>query len=146
MKRDDNPTKTFHSQKPLLFITGALTIAVIVMAVQLVFLTLQVADQKESLNNSSSATDVRSLQTKVNNLNNTLIEYYRELEGVRNNLNRVSAEFHGVQGVVGKTDQDYRFLQQELNNFDNRIAVLERNNENTRYILQSIERTLQSSR
>lgn len=146
MKRDDNPTKTFHSQKPLLFITGALTIAVIVMAVQLVFLTLQVADQKESLHNSSSATDVRSLQTKVNNLNNTLIEYYRELEGVRNNLNRVSAEFHGVQGVVGKTDQDYRFLQQELSNFDNRIAVLERNNENTRYILQSIERTLQSSR
>lgn len=146
MKRDDNPTKTFHSQKPLLFITGALTIAVIVMAVQLVFLTLQVADQKESLHNSSSATDVRSLQTKVNNLNNTLIEYYRELEGVRNNLNRVSAEFHGVQGVVGKTDQDYRFLQQELSNFDNRIAVLERNNENTRYILQSIERTLQSGR
>lgn len=146
MKRDDNPTKTFHSQKPLLFITGALTIAVIVMAVQLVFLTLQVADQKESLHNSSSATDVRSLQTKVNNLNNTLIEYYRELEGLRNNLNRVSAEFHGVQGVVGKTDQDYRFLQQELSNFDNRIAVLERNNENTRYILQSIERTLQSGR
>ncbi|MDY2797909.1 MAG: hypothetical protein SOV16_01830 [Anaerobiospirillum succiniciproducens] len=146
MKRDDNPTKTFHSQKPLLFITGALTIAVIVMAVQLVFLTLQVADQKESLHNSSSATDVRSLQTKVTNLNNTLVEYYRELEGVRNNLNRVSAEFHGVQGVVGKTDQDYRFLQQELSNFDNRIAVLERNNENTRYILQSIERTLQSSR
>ena len=146
MKRDDNPTKTFHSQKPLLFITGALTIAVIVMAVQLVFLTLQVADQKESLHNSSSATDVRSLQTKVNNLNNTLVEYYRELEGVRNNLNRVSAEFHGVQGVVGKTDQDYRFLQQELSNFDNRIAVLERNNENTRYILQSIERTLQSGR
>ena len=103
MKRDDNPTKTFHSQKPLLFITGALTIAVIVMAVQLVFLTLQVADQKESLHNSSSATDVRSLQTKVNNLNNTLIEYYRELEGLRNNLNRVSAEFHGVQSVVGKT-------------------------------------------
>lgn len=146
MKRDDNTTKTFHSQKPLLFITGALTIAVIVMAVQLVFLTLQVADQKESLHNSSSATDVRSLQTKVNNLNNTLIEYYRELEGLRNNLNRVSAEFHGVQGVVGKTDQDYRFLQQELSNFDNRIAVLERNNENTRYILQSIERTLQSGR
>ena len=146
MKRDDNPTKTFHSQKPLLFITGALTIAVIVMAVQLVFLTLQVADQKESLHNSSSATDVRSLQTKVTNLNNTLIEYYRELERVRNNLNRVSAEFHGVQGVVGKTDQDYRFLQQELSNFDNRIAVLERNNENTRYILQSIERTLQSGR
>ncbi|MCI6862708.1 hypothetical protein [Anaerobiospirillum succiniciproducens] len=146
MKRDDNSTKTFHSQKPLLFITGALTIAVIVMAVQLVFLTLQVADQKESLHNSSSATDVRSLQTKVTNLNNTLVEYYRELEGVRNNLNRVSAEFHGVQGVVGKTDQDYRFLQQELSNFDNRIAVLERNNENTRYILQSIERTLQSSR
>lgn len=146
MKRDDNPTKTFHSQKPLLFITGALTSAVIVMAVQLVFLTLQVADQKESLHNSSSATDVRSLQTKVNNLNNTLIEYYRELEGLRNNLNRVSAEFHGVQSVVGKTDQDYRFLQQELSNFDNRIAVLERNNENTRYILQSIERTLQSSR
>lgn len=143
MKRDDTSPKTFHSQKPLLLITGALTIAVIVMAVQLVFLTLSVADQKESLHSTSSASDVHSLQGKMNNLQNTLGEYYRELEVVRTDLGRVSAEFHGVQGVVGKTDQDYQFLQQELSNFDARISALERNMENTEYILNSIERTLQ---
>ncbi len=143
MKRDATSPKTFHSQKPLLLITGALTIAVIVMAVQLVFLTLSVSEQKDSLHTTSSASDVHALQGKMNNLQNTMGEYYRELEGLRTDLSRVSAEFHGVQGVVGKTDQDYRFLQQELSNFDARITSLERNAENTQYILNSIERTLQ---
>lgn len=134
----------FKSNKPLIIITGALTLAIIVIAIQLVFLSITVKSQKDTMQSFSSATDVHSIQNRMANMESNIVEFSRELETVRAEFSRLNAEVSAMQSVVGKTGNDYQFLQQELTNFDNRISNLERHAANSEYVIQSLERSVRN--
>lgn len=134
----------FKSNKPLIIISGALTLAIIVIAIQLVFLSITVKAQKDSLHTYSTATDVHTMQNRMVNMENNLLDMSRQLETLRADYGRLNAEVSAMQNVVGKTGNDYQFLQQELTNFDNRIGNLERNAANTEYVIQSMERSIRN--
>ena len=56
------------SNKPLIIITAALSLAVITLSIQVIFLTFTIKDQKDSLRYLSSNTDVHSIQNKLNGM------------------------------------------------------------------------------
>lgn len=143
MSKDEASPLAYKSQKPLIFVTAAITIAVIIMAIQLVFLTFTVSEQKDNQRNMSSATDLVSVQNKVTAMNNALIDFSRDIEVLRADYNRIAAEVNAMQNIMGKTGDDYQFLQQELTNFDNRINNLERHASNSEYLIHDLERTIQ---
>ena len=130
------------SNKPLIIITAALSLAVITLSIQVIFLTFTIKDQKDSLRYLSSNTDVHSIQNKLNGMQNSMLDISRELETLRANNNRLNAEVATMSSIVNKSGTDYRFLQQELTNFDERISSLEKQNANLEYVMQGMQRSL----
>ncbi|MBU3844421.1 MAG: hypothetical protein H9847_06070 [Candidatus Anaerobiospirillum pullicola] len=130
------------SNKPLIIITAALSLAVITLSIQVIFLTFTIKDQKDSLRYLSSNTDVHSIQNKLNGMQNSMLDISRELEALRANNNRLNAEVATMSSIVNKSGTDYRFLQQELTNFDERISSLEKQNANLEYVMQGMQRSL----
>lgn len=130
----------FKNNRPLIFVMAALTLAVVILAVQVVNLTFTVQEQKDALRMLTSANDTVSLQNKFNNLQSNVLDLSRDLEVVKNNHARVSNEVNSMQGVVNKVGNDSQFLQQELTNFDDRISALEKRANNIEYSLDSLER------
>lgn len=130
----------FKNNRPLIFVMAALTLAVVILAVQVVNLTFTVQEQKDALRMLTSANDTVSLQNKFNNLQSNVLDLSRDLEIVKNNHARVSNEVNSMQGVVNKVGNDSQFLQQELTNFDDRISALEKRANNIEYSLDSLER------
>lgn len=132
----------FKSNKPLIIVSGALSVAVIALSIQVVFLTFTVKDQKDALRYIATNTDLHSMQTKVTGLQNNMLDISRELETIRNTSSRLSGEVKAMQTIVNKVGNDSQFLQQELTNFDNRISALEKSASNAEYTLQNIQRSL----
>lgn len=132
----------FRNNKPIIFVLAALSLAVVILAVQVVNLTFTVQEQKDSLRMISSSNDGVSLQNKFNSLQTNILDLSRELEVLKNNHARVSAEVNSMQGIVNKVGNDSQFLQQELTNFDNRITDLEKRTNNIEYNIDSLERSL----
>ena len=130
------------SNKPLIIITAALSLAVITLSIQVIFLTFTIKDQKDSLRYISSNTDVHSIQNKLNGMQNSMLDISRELEALRANNNRLNAEVATMSSIVNKSGTDYRFLQQELINFDERISSLEKQSANLEYLMQGMQRSL----
>ena len=130
------------SNKPLIIITAVLSLAVITLSIQVIFLTFTIKDQKDSLRYLSSNTDVHSIQNKLNGMQNSMLDISRELEALRANNNRLNAEVATMSSIVNKSGTDYRFLQQELTNFDERISSLEKQNANLEYVMQGMQRSL----
>ena len=130
------------SNKPLIIITAALSLAVITLSIQVIFLTFTIKDQKDSLRYLSSNTDVHSIQNKLNGMQNSMLDISRELEALRANNNRLNAEVATMSSIVNKSGTDYRFLQQELTNFDERISSFEKQNANLEYVMQGMQRSL----
>ena len=130
------------SNKPLIIITAALSLAVITLSIQVIFLTFTIKDQKDSLRYISSNTDVHSIQNKLNGMHNSMLDISRELEALRANNNRLNAEVATMSSIVNKSGTDYRFLQQELINFDERISSLEKQSANLEYLMQGMQRSL----
>lgn len=130
------------SNKPLIIITAALSLAVITLSIQVIFLTFTIKDQKDSLRYLSSNTDVHSIQNKLNGMQNSMLDISRELEALRANNNRLNAEVATMSSIVNKSGTDYRFLQQELTNFDERISSLEKQSANLEYVMQGMQRSL----
>ena len=129
------------SSKPLIIITAALSLAVITLSVQVVFLTFTVKDQKDSLRYLSSSTDVHTIQNKLNGMQNNLLDITRELETLKADNNRLSAEVATMSAIVNQSGTDNHFLQQELSSFDERINELEKKANDTAYELQSLQRS-----
>lgn len=132
----------FKSNKPLIIISGALSVAVIALSIQVVFLTFTVKDQKDSLRYIATNTELHSMQTKVTGLQNNMLDISRELETVRNTTSRLSAEVNAMQTIVNKVGNDSQFLQQELTNFDERISNLEKSAANADYNIKNMQRML----
>ncbi len=130
------------SNKPLIIITAALSLAVITLSIQVIFLTFTIKDQKDSLRYLSSNTDVHSIQNKLNGMQNSMLDISRELEALRANNNRLNAEVATMSSIVNKSGTDYRFLQQELTNFNERISSLEKQSANLEYVMQGMQRSL----
>lgn len=116
--------------------------AVITLSIQVIFLTFTIKDQKDSLRYISSNTDVHSIQNKLNGMQNSMLDISRELEALRANNNRLNAEVATMSSIVNKSGTDYRFLQQELINFDERISSLEKQSANLEYLMQGMQRSL----
>lgn len=130
------------SSKPLIIITAALSLAVITLSVQVVFLTFTVKDQKDSLRYLSSSSNVFTVKNKINTLQNNLVDISRELEILSSNYSRMRDEVNAMQNIVSKASNDYQFLQQELVNLNTRIAAVEKHAVNSEFILQGLERAL----
>lgn len=129
------------SNKPLIIINAALSLAVITLSIQVVFLTFTIKDQKDSLRYLSSSTDVHTIQNKLNGMQNNLLDITRELETLKADNNRLSAEVATMSAIVNQSGTDNHFLQQELSSFDERINELEKKANNTAYELQSLQRS-----
>lgn len=130
------------SSKPLIIITAALSLAVITLSVQVVFLTFTVKDQKDSLRYLSSSSNVFTVKNKINTLQNNLVDISRELKILSSDYSRMRDEVNAMQNIVSKASNDYQFLQQELVNLNTRIAVVEKHAVNSEFILQGLERAL----
>ena len=130
------------SNKPLIVITAALSLAVITLSIQVIFLTFTVKDQKDALRYISSSTDVNAIQNKLRGMQNSMLDVSRELESLRSDYSRISAEVSVMQNMARKSGNDYQFLQQELTSFDSRITAVEKQANNNDYILKSIERSM----
>ena len=129
------------SNKPLIIINAALSLAVITLSIQVVFLTFTIKDQKDSLRYLSSSTDVHTIQSKLNGMQNNLLDITRELETLKADNNRLSAEVATMSAIVNQSGTDNHFLQQELSSFDERINELEKKANDTAYELQSLQRS-----
>ncbi|HIX56316.1 MAG TPA: hypothetical protein H9850_02455 [Candidatus Anaerobiospirillum pullistercoris] len=129
------------SNKPLIIINAALSLAVITLSIQVVFLTFTIKDQKDSLRYLSSSTDVHTIQNKLNGMQNNLLDITRELETLKADNNRLSAEVATMSAIVNQSGTDNHFLQQELSSFDERINELEKKANDTAYELQSLQRS-----
>lgn len=129
------------SNKPLIIINAALSLAVITLSIQVVFLTFTIKDQKDSLRYLSSSTDVHTIQNKLNGMQNNLLDITRELETLKADNNRLSAEVATMSAIVNQSGTDNHFLQQELSSFDERINELEKKAKDTAYELQSLQRS-----
>lgn len=130
------------SSKPLIVITAALSLAVITLSVQVVFLTFTVKDQKDSLRYLSSSSNVFTVKNKMNSLQNNLVDISREIELLSSDYSRMRDEVNAMQSMVSKASNDYQFLQQELINLNTRIAALEKHAANSEFILHSLETAL----
>lgn len=130
------------SSKPLIVITAALSLAVITLSVQVVFLTFTVKDQKDSLRYLSSSSNVFTVKNKMNSLQNNLVDISREIELLSSDYSRMRDEVNAMQSMVSKASNDYQFLQQELINLNTRIAALEKHAANSEFILQGLESAL----
>ena len=130
------------SNKPLIIINAALSLAVITLSIQVVFLTFTIKDQKDSLRYLSSSTDVHTIQNKLNGMQNNLLDITRELETLKADNNRLSAEVATMSAIVNQSGTDNHFLQQELSSFDERINELEKKANDTAYELQSLQDSL----
>lgn len=130
------------SSKPLIIITAALSLAVITLSVQVVFLTFTVKDQKDSLRYLSSSSNVFTVKNKINTLQNNLVDISRELKILSSDYSRMRDEVNAMQNIVSKASNDYQFLQQELVNLNTRIATVEKHAVNSEFILQGLERAL----
>ena len=129
------------SNKPLIIINATLSLAVITLSIQVVFLTFTIKDQKDSLRYLSSSTDVHTIQNKLNGMQNNLLDITRELETLKADNNRLSAEVATMSAIVNQSGTDNHFLQQELSSFDERINELEKKANDTAYELQSLQRS-----
>ena len=129
------------SNKPLIIINAALSLAVITLSIQVVFLTFTIKDQKDSLRYLSNSTDVHTIQNKLNGMQNNLLDITRELETLKADNNRLSAEVATMSAIVNQSGTDNHFLQQELSSFDERINELEKKANDTAYELQSLQRS-----
>lgn len=129
------------SNKPLIIINAALSLAVITLSIQVVFLTFTIKDQKDSLRYLSSSTDVHTIQNKLNGMQNNLLDITRELETLKADNNRLSAEVATMSAIVNQSGTDNHFMQQELSSFDERINELEKKANDTAYELQSLQRS-----
>ena len=129
------------SNKPLIIINAALSLAVITLSIQVVFLTFTIKDQKDSLRYLSSSTDVHTIQNKLNGMQNNLLDITRELETLKADNNRLSAEVATMSAIVNQSGTDNHFLQQEVSSFDERINELEKKANDTAYELQSLQRS-----
>lgn len=129
------------SNKPLIIINAALSLAVITLSIQVVFLTFTIKDQKDSLRYLSSSTDVHTIQNKLNGMQNNLLDITREVETLKADNNRLSAEVATMSAIVNQSGTDNHFLQQELSSFDERINELEKKANDTAYELQSLQRS-----
>ncbi len=129
------------SNKPLIIINAVLSLAVITLSIQVVFLTFTIKDQKDSLRYLSSSTDVHTIQNKLNGMQNNLLDITRELETLKADNNRLSAEVATMSAIVNQSGTDNHFLQQELSSFDERINELEKKANDTAYELQSLQRS-----
>ena len=129
------------SNKPLIIINAALSLAVITLSIQVVFLTFTIKDQKDSLRYLSSSTDVHTIQNNLNGMQNNLLDITRELETLKADNNRLSAEVATMSAIVNQSGTDNHFLQQELSSFDERINELEKKANDTAYELQSLQRS-----
>lgn len=130
------------SSKPLIVITAALSLAVITLSVQVVFLTFTVKDQKDSLRYLSSSSNVFTVKNKMNSLQNNLVDISREIELLSSDYSRMRDEVNAMQSMVSKASNDYQFLQQELINLNTRIAALEKHAANSEFILQGLQTAL----
>ena len=129
------------SNKPLIIINAALSLAVITLSIQVVFLTFTIKDQKDSLRYLSSSTDVHTIQNKLNGMQNNLLDITRELETLKATNTRLSAKVATMSAIVNQSGTDNPFLQQELSSFDERINELEKKANDTAYELQSLQRS-----
>lgn len=129
------------SNKPLIIINAALSLAVITLSIQVVFLTFTIKDQKDSLRYLSSSTDVHTIQNKLNGMQNNLLDITRDMETLKADNNRLSAEVATMSAIVNQSGTDNHFLQQELSSFDERINELEKKANDTAYELQSLQRS-----
>lgn len=129
------------SNKPLIIINAALSLAVITLSIQVVFLTFTIKDQKDSLRYLSSSTDVHTIQNKLNGMQNNLLDITREVETLKADNNRLSAEVATMSAIVNQSGTDNHFMQQELSSFDERINELEKKANDTAYELQSLQRS-----
>ena len=129
------------SNKPLIIINAALSLAVITLSIQVVFLTFTIKDQKDSLRYLSSSTDVHTIQNKLNGMQNNLLDITRELETLKADNNRLSAEVATMSAIVNQSGTDNHFLQQELSSFDEGLNELEKKANDTAYELQSLQRS-----
>ena len=130
------------SNKPLIIINAALSLAVITLSIQVVFLTFTIKDQKDSLRYLSSSTDVHTIQNKLNGMQNNLLDITRDMETLKADNNRLSAEVATMSAIVNQSGTDNHFLQQELSSFDERINELEKKANDTAYELQSLQNSL----
>ena len=130
------------SNKPLIIINAALSLAVITLSIQVVFLTFTIKDQKDSLRYLSSSTDVHTIQNKLNGMQNNLLDISRDMETLKADNNRLSAEVATMSAIVNQSGTDNHFLQQELSSFDERINELEKKANDTAYELQSLQDSL----
>lgn len=130
------------SSKPLIIITAALSLAVITLSVQVVFLTFTVKDQKDSLRYLSSSSNVFTVKNKMNSLQNNLVDISRELDLLSSDYSRMRDEVNAMKNIVSKASNDYQFLQQELVNLNTRISAVEKHAVNSEFILQGLERAL----
>lgn len=130
------------SNKPLIIINAALSLAVITLSIQVVFLTFTIKDQKDSLRYLSSSTDVHTIQNKLNGMQNNLLDITRDMETLKADNNRLSAEVATMSAIVNQSGTDNHFLQQELSSFDERINELEKKANDTAYELQSLQDSL----
>lgn len=128
------------SNKPLIIITAALSLAVITLSIQVIFLTFSVKDQKDALRYISSSTDVHTIQNKINGLQNNMVNISRELESLRADSSRLSAEVSAMTNMMSKSGQDFHFLQQELTSFDARITSLEQQTKSANATILQMER------
>lgn len=130
------------SNKPLIIINAALSLAVITLSIQVVFLTFTIKDQKDSLRYLSSSTDVHTIQNKLNGMQNNLLDITREVETLKADNNRLAAEVATMSAIVNQSGTDNHFLQQELSSFDERINELEKKANDTAYEIQSLQDSL----
>lgn len=130
------------SSKPLIIITAALSLAVITLSIQVVFLTFTIKDQKDSLRYITSSMDVHTIQNKLNGMQNNLLDITREIETVKADNNRLSAEVATMSSIVNQSGTDNRFLQHELESFNERLASLEKKASDAAYELKSLQEDL----
>ena len=74
-------------------------------------------------------------------MQNNLLDITRELETLKADNNRLSAEVATMSAIVNQSGTDNHFLQQELSSFDERINELEKKANDTAYELQSLQRS-----
>lgn len=127
------------SSKPLIIITAALSLAVITLSIQVVFLTFTVKDQKDSLRYITSSMDVHTIQNKLNGMQNNLLDITRAIDGIKADNNRLSAEVATMSSIVNQASTDSRFLQRELESYNQRLTQLEQKANDVTYELESLK-------